>query len=53
MFTDFLKPIGLDIPAAVIEALGTAVETIGELADSETIQSVGQFIRDNAEDIAS
>lgn len=53
MFDNFLKAVGLDIPAAVIGTLGAAVEAIGELTDSEMIQAAGQFIRDNAEEISS
>ena len=53
MFTNFLKAVGLDIPASVIGTLGAAVEALGEVTDSEMIQAVGHFIRDNAEEISS
>ena len=53
MFDNFLKTIGLDIPASVLGAIGTVIETVGELTDNDTIQSVGQTIRENSDDIAS
>ena len=53
MFAEFFKTVGLDIPAALIETLGTAVEAVGELTDSETIQSIGQTIQESADTLSS
>jgi len=39
-------------PLKVVELLGKAVETAGELADSETLKEVGKVISENAETIA-
>lgn len=53
MMNEFFKLVGLEVPVAVLETVGKVVETIGELTDSETIQSVGQFLQENADIISS
>lgn len=53
MLSDLLGKMGLDIPAAVIETVGKVVETIGEMTDSETIQSVGKALQESADTISS
>lgn len=53
MFNNLMKTLGLDVPASVIETVGKVVETIGELTDSEMIQSAGKFISENSDVIDS
>jgi hypothetical protein len=53
MFSNLIKSLGLDIPAEIIEAVGTGIQFIGELTDSETLQSIGETLQESADTISS
>ncbi len=53
MLSNIARKMGFDMPAAVIEIIGQVVETIGEVADSEVIRSVGNALQESSETLSS
>ena len=52
MFSELLEKVGLNVPAIVVEAVGAAVEAIGEVTENETVQTIGATIKENSETLS-